>query len=216
MNQQGYGNPGQGKPNQGAMHPAQAYNSGGGQGKQYVWSFLCCCGRQSLPAAPFLVKTFMIHMIINIVVAVLQLASFYNAPKVNGNDKKETAAGQIIINMIVGLLLAGLNFLAMQHAKKGQYSCVLNVTTIINCVLDILAAIGMFIVGAFFFIISAFMSGLKSDSWTDEQKSAVKTFTLVMYIFTFVFFLLGAIYVSLISQACSSCDAAKELEHNRA
>lgn len=216
--QQGYGNPNQqhGKPNNNNFnnapmaHPA---NPRGG-GKEFTWSFLCCCGRQAHPAGRFLSKTFMTHIIVFIISLVAQIGNFIKPPEAEGNNREGGNVGPAIVNIVIYLILIALNFLSMGKAKNSEYSGLLNLTTILNCIIDVLSAIAYFLLGALLFIIVGFINGLNKDGWSDETKSKVNTFVLIMWIFIIIFFLLGAIFVSLIAQACTSCDAAKDLEQN--
>lgn len=214
------------KQNQGfaVARPDQLPPPGTAQGKKFRFAVLCCLCAKDAPAGEFLKKTFLVHMIFYTIGLIATIGLMFQSPvpvmTSDGEERKNSSSG-FFINLAIVLILVGLNFGAYLKAKANEFSALLNLTTILNCVMDVLATIGYAAYGIITLLFSLLISSLVADSdgsedpETEAQIKKVKRFAMFLIILSIFFFILMIFMISLIVLSCTACDAAKDLKENQ-
>lgn len=146
----------------------------------------------------------------------------FKPPTLDPEDKstdKNNISG-LFINLVITILIVLLNTASLLKLTGENYSCVLNLTTILNCILDVLSAIAYAAYGAIILLFSLLITAIVNsfEPTTQEDKDniqKVKRFTLFMTILSIVFFILMILMISLIVMSCTACDAAADLKEKK-
>lgn len=189
--------------------------------KFFHWSFLGCFFKKRATASEYLTRIFTTHIIIYILAMIVSFTTYAMIPL----NRKEmpthihpayvpSESNSTQYKIFTGIALILVNSICLRYARIGKFSYLYVFVITVNCILDFLGVVLYTICGFVGLLAGFFVKNLMDGAEGKSVEEAGK-FVTIMFHLSYAFFAFVFVFLALITQSCTACQAACHLKQEK-